>query len=65
MEDYTKVRVELEIAAQRLISQYMLNNKEIEKQLEAVMKKADELIDSYVLKAIDNFKNDHNEILNK
>ena len=102
--DYTKVRVELEIAAQRLISQFMLNNQEIEKQLEAgvkkafenfdfekvvelqvkdciastikaagewgrireaVRKKADELIDSYVTKAIENFKKDHNEILNK
>jgi len=43
--DYTKVRVELEIAAQRLISQFMLNNQEIEKQLEAGVKKAFENFD--------------------
>jgi hypothetical protein len=45
MENSTKVRVELDIQAQKMISQYMINNERIEKEIEAGIKKAFESID--------------------
>jgi hypothetical protein len=45
MENFTQVRVELDIQAQKMISQYMINNERIEKEIEAGIKKAFESID--------------------
>ena len=45
MENFTKVRVELDIQAQKMISQYMIDNERIEKEVEAGIKKAFESID--------------------
>jgi len=45
MEETTRVRVELEIQAQRMISQYMINNKRIEKEIESGIKRAFDSID--------------------
>ena len=45
MENSTQIKVELDIQAQRLISQYMINNERIEKEIEAGIKRAFESID--------------------
>lgn len=45
MENFTQIRVELDIQAQKLINQYMIDNKRIEKEIEAGIKKAFESID--------------------
>ena len=45
MENYTQVRVELDVMAQKLISQYMINNERIEKDIESGIKRAFETID--------------------
>jgi fructose/tagatose bisphosphate aldolase len=45
MENVTKVKFELEIAAQRLISEYMVNNAYIESELNQGIKAAFEKID--------------------
>jgi len=45
MDNFTQVRVELDIQAQKMISQYMINNEKIEKEIESGIKKAFESID--------------------
>lgn len=45
MEGFTKIRFELEIAAQKVINQFMLNNRHIEDQLESGIKNAFEDFD--------------------
>jgi hypothetical protein len=45
MENFTQVRVELDIQAQKMISQYMINNERIEKEIEAGIKRAFDSID--------------------
>jgi len=45
MENFTQVRVELDIQAQKMISQYMINNEKIEKEIESGIKNAFERID--------------------
>jgi fructose/tagatose bisphosphate aldolase len=45
MEDFTQIRVELDVQAQRLISQYMIDNERISKQVEIGVKRAFEKID--------------------
>ncbi len=45
MENFTQVRVELDVVAQKLISQYMINNDRIEKEIEIGIKRAFETID--------------------
>lgn len=45
MENYTQVKVELDIMAQKLINQYLINNEKIEKEIEAGIKKAFDNID--------------------
>lgn len=45
MEDFTKIRLEIEIMAQRVISQYMISNDAIAKQIEAGVKRAFEETD--------------------
>lgn len=45
MDNFTKVRVELDIQAQKMISQYMINNERVEKEIESGIKKAFDSID--------------------
>lgn len=45
MENYTQLKVELVVMAQKLISQYMITNERIEKEIEAGIKRAFETID--------------------
>lgn len=45
MDNVSTVRVELDIQAQKMISQYMINNERIEKEIESGIKRAFESID--------------------
>ena len=45
MENYTRVRVELDVVAQKLISQYIIDNERIENDIEAGIRRAFETID--------------------
>lgn len=45
MDDNIKIRLELEVAAQRIIGQYMINNKRVESAIEEGVKNAFESID--------------------
>ena len=45
MDDNIKIRLELEVAAQRIIGQYMINNRRIESEIEEGVKNAFESVD--------------------
>ncbi len=45
MENTSTIRVELDIHAQKMIHQYMIDNQRVEKEIEAGIKKAFESID--------------------
>ena len=45
MENSTTIKLEIEVAAQRMISQYMIHNDQLKKQLESGIKKAFEDFD--------------------
>lgn len=45
MDNSIKIRLELEVAAQRIIGQYMFNNEKIEAEIEQGVKRAFESID--------------------
>jgi hypothetical protein len=45
MENTSTIRVELDIQAQKMIHQYMIDNQRVEKEIEAGIKKAFESID--------------------
>ena len=44
MENYTQVRVELDVMAQKLISQYMIHNERIKNDIQAGIKRDFETI---------------------